>query len=495
MPIFDLPPDRMTEDLVERTMYARDLAPVPEIMTRSFFQTLPDAIVRPANATQVADVIRQAASLQLPVTPRAAGSTSYYNAVPVRGGLVLDVNSLRYDISLDTARQTVRVLPGTTWFELDDTLRRQGAAVRSYPSSAIAATVGGWVSTQGHGIGSLQYGAIADQLVSLQMVLPTGELRELTRNSDPPLSWFVAAEGTLGVITTVELGVRPRPAAESHHLFSFDDLDALGTGVQSLSHSQPRPYTVFFADAGYLALLERAGFHAPGARRQEAGGPPPASRLLSPASYPAGMLMVSFQGEPAAVNQGRDGLARLPGRELPSELALEEWSLRLYHLRNKRGGPSLLATDIWLPLRNLAAYLAGVRKLAVRSRQQIGSYGLAITPEWGQVMSIYPTDERRTAAYLAAIGFTKRLHDLGAHYGGRPYGVGLWNTPYLSRLFSRTDLRELRRRKALLDPHGIMNPGKLYAAPFPLWPVTFAPAATALSLAHTTFLRGERRSP
>lgn len=478
VPLTDLPPDRITEDLVERGMYARDLAPVPAIVTRSFFKTLPDAVVRPADAAQVAAVIGQAARLGLAVTPRAAASTSYYNAVPVRGGLALDLNGLRHGVSLDMARETVRVLPATTWAELDDALRRQGAAVKSYPSSAVAATVGGWVSTQGHGIGSLQYGAVADQLVGLEVVLPDGRLRELTRDSDPPLSWFVAAEGTLGVITAVELRVRPAPAAESHHLFAFADLGALGASALELAHSRARPYTLFFADAGYLALLAQAGFHTP----------------CDPATA-RGLLMVSFQGEPRAVAAGRAALARVPGRELAPELALEEWGLRLFHLRSKRVGPSLLAAEIWLPLRNLGAYLDAVGELATRSRQRIGSYGLAVAPDWAQVMAIYPTDERRTAPYLAAIGFTRSLHELGARYGGRPYGVGLWNTPYLGRLFTRAELAELRRRKARLDPAGIMNPGKLYAAPFPLWPATFGPAAAALSAAHTTILRGERMAP
>jgi glycolate oxidase len=105
------------------------------------------------------------------------------------------------------------------------------------------------------------------------------------------------------------------------------------------------------------------------------------------------------------------------------------------------------------------------------------------------VMTIYLADERHTASYLCAIGFTKRLHDLGARYGGRPYGVGLWNTPYLSRLYDRAQLAELKQRKARLDPAGIMNPGKLYQASFPLWPITFVAAAEVLALAHTTLGR------
>jgi len=158
--------------------------------------------------------------------------------------------------------------------------------------------------------------------------------------------------------------------------------------------------------------------------------------------------------------------------------------MRLYHLRAKRAGPSLLAAESWLPTDALHHYLKSVKALAERSRLLIGTYGLAVAPNMALVMSLYPTDERRTVEYLAALGFTKRLHDLAARYGGRPYGVGLWNSAYLPRLFSRTRLDELKRRKARLDPSGIMNPGKLYQAPFPLWPITFGIGAMLLGAAH-----------
>ena len=480
-----IPPDRVTDDALERMLCGRDLAAVPGIMSRPFFRTLPDVIVRPADTTQVAEAVRYASRQRIAVTPRAAATTSYYDAVPVRGGMVLDLNGLRGLVALDPDRQTARVLPGTTWFELDEALGRQGYTVKSYPSSAVAATVGGWVSTQGHGIGSLRYGPLGSQIIGLEVVLPDGEARGLSRESDPPAAWFVAAEGTLGVVTEVELTVRPLPAAESHHLLAFADFASLQSAVLSLCRAEDRPFTIFFADGSYLALLARAGFQTP----LETEVPSPGEDARSSAGRATSIALASFQGDAAAVGRGRDALLALPGRELPGDVALAEWALRLYHLRCKRAGPSLLAAEQWLPLAALAGYLRAVKALAGRHRLTIGTYGYAVTPEQALVMSIYPADERRPVSYLAAVGLTKRLHDLGARHGGRPYGVGLWNTPYLARLFNRSQLAELRRRKARLDPTGIMNPGKLYGAPFPLWPATFALGAGALSAAHSILQR------
>lgn len=452
--------ERLTDDPLERRLYARDLAPLPALLVRPFFRTLPDAVARPWSAEELAQILRHAVAERMPVTPRAGATTSFLNAVPARGGLVLDLNDMRGLLGLDEDRGTVTVQAAARWWDLDDQLRDRGWAVRSYPSSAIAATVGGWVSTQGYGIGSLRYGPVGDQLVRAQVALPDGRVHTATPESDPPLGWFVAAEGTLGVVTEIELAIRPRPVTESHHLLAFDRLDTLQEGVLALARAEPCPDTILFADEGYQELLQRAGFPPPGR------GP---------------MLLVSYQGKAVEVDKGRAGLIALAGRELADDLALEEWTARFFHLRVKRVGPSLIAVELLLPVENLAGYISAAQKLGQRARRLMGTYGLVVSPSRALVTTVYAADERRTLSYLVALGLTKRLYDLGARYGGRPYGVGLWNTPYLSRLFTPRQLAELRARKAHLDPRGVMNPGKLYHAPWPLWPAIFAPAAEALA--------------
>lgn len=461
--------DRFTDDEIERQLYAEDMAPVPALLVRPFFRTIPDAVLRPATAEQVSAILSEAAHQRFPITPRAAATTSLFNTVPLRGGLVLDLNDLEMDegnglLALDEGQGRARVAAAARWLDLDQALQERGFAVRSYPSSAVAATVGGWVSTQGEGLGSLRYGPLAGQLIAARAVLPSGAVRTLTPDSDPPLGWFVAAEGTLGVLTEVELQVRHRPDAEAHHLLTFEEVGELQSGALTLARAEPQPYTLLFTDPGYLRLLQAAGF-------------PP--RTIQPT------LLASFQGPRAEVEKGRQLLRGVGGKELDESAALEEWAARLYHLRAKRAGPSLLAAEVRLPLEGLAGYMTEVAALARQSRTPIGSYGVVVSPHEAIVTSVYPADERQSLRYLLALGLTARLHRLAARRGGWPYGVGLWNTPYLRRLFSPQRLAELRAIKSRLDPHGLMNPGKLYAAPFPLWPPVFWLATRALAIGHS----------
>lgn len=455
--------ERLTTDLFERRYYTEDMAPVPGLLVQPFFRTLPDAVARPANSAEVVEAVRWAIDSGWPVVPRAAASTALFNVVPVQGGLVLDLNPLAGVLAIDEQRQTVTVRAGTRWLDLERALQPLGLAVKSYPTSGIASTVGGWLNTQGHGLGSLKYGPFYSQVLRAEVVLPDGQLRQLTAGSQPPLAWFAASEGTLGIITELELTVRPRPETEVHHLQAFDHLTDLQTALVSLARTEPRPYTLFFSDDTYADMVARAGFSPP--TRQS-------------------FLLSSYQGQPAEMAQAQGRLAGLPGQTLPAELALEEWRDRLYHVRVKRGGPSLLAAEMWLPLDQLAGYLAAVKRLSQKLKTPIGSYGLAVSPTTATVMSLYPCDARQTVDYTLALGLTAQLYRLGARYRGRPYGVGLWNTPYLAQIFPGKLLAELRRRKQILDPAGRLNPGKLYHAPFPLWPVFFKPGLNLLATAY-----------
>jgi FAD/FMN-containing dehydrogenase len=455
--------ERMTTDLFERRFYAEDMAPVPSLLVRPFFRTLPDAVARPRSTGEVAEAVRQAVAYGLPIVPRAAATTALFNIVPVRGGLVLDLNELTEVVAVDEMRGTVTVGAGTRWLNLERALQPYGLALKSYPSSAVVATVGGWLSTQGHGLGSLKYGPLLNQVVQAKVVLPEGQIRQVTSDSTPPLDWFAAAEGTLGVLTEIELKVRLMPKAAAHYLLCFDSLPDLQRAMVDLARAEPRPYTLLFSDEIHAQMLALAGF------------PPPTTQ-------PA--MLVSYQGEVAEVAQGQSRLAGLPGEALAVEAALEEWNDRLYHLRVKRGGPSLLAAEMWLPIEALADYLVKVNALSQRFRVLIGNYGLAVSPHEAMVMSVYHCDACRTLDYTLALGLMGHLYRLGARCGGRPYGVGLWNTPYLSQIFSRQHLRELRARKQVLDPAGRLNPGKLYRAPFPLWPALFKPGTGLLAAAY-----------
>ena len=460
--------DEASTDPLERSLYAHDLAALPPFLARALLRATPDVVARPQTTAEVAALLRYAADHRLPVTPRAAGSTAFHNAVPARGGILLDLNGLRGIVAVDAARQTATVFAATRWQELDDELRYGwGLAVKTYPTSAPAATVGGWFSMGGLGVGSLKYGALRDLAEQAEVVLPGGEVRTLSRDSQPPLGWFAGAEGTLGLVTSLALSLRPAPEATSSHLLAFGDLAALQRAALALAGSTPRPYHLHFADAAHARMADAAGFASP---------------------VPEGRhsLLVRYEGSAADVAAGAAQVFAVArdhgGEELPPETADEAWAHRFSEVRLKRAGPSLLGVEVLLPLARLAEFVTAAQRIGQRYAAPIYCYGSVISGDCAQPNAFFPTDERRRLPYLLSLSITKKLHDAARRLGGRPYGVGLWNTPYLGHAYSAIEVRELRRRKRLLDPAGIMNPGKLYAAPALLAPPLFGPAMDALAL-------------
>nr|NIV30494.1 4Fe-4S dicluster domain-containing protein [Anaerolineae bacterium] len=301
-----------------------------------------------------------------------------------------------------------------------------------------------------------------------------GEVIEVTRDSDPPLAWYAGTGGTMGILTEVALKVRRVPEDESHHLIVFPNQAALREAAVALGQSDPRPYNMHYSDVSYHRLLEQASYSSPGDR-------------------PA--LQVDFEGNSEEVYQGIANLMavveRAGGEEMDAETAHREWEERFRALRAKRSGPSLLAAKVWLPLDQVDGFIQDVERLGRRMGVDFYNYGSIVAPNAAVAFAMYRSDETKVIEYVMSLSITKRLNDIGRRHGGHPYGVGLWNTPYLSDIFTREQIAEMRRRKAAQDPRDILNPGKMYRTLPLLPPVVFRVGLSALSL--LAALRGRVR--
>ncbi len=441
--------DRATTALFERGFYERDLAPVPNFLVKPIANTLPDIVIRPQNTEEVAAIVKLAAENRIPVTARSGGSTVYFNTVCMHNGILVDLNGLNRLVAVDNKNNTVRVGAGMTWWNLERALQQAGLAACSYPSSAQAATIGGWLVMMGYGIGSLQYGPVIDQVLAAQTVMPDGSVQQLTARSQPPVAWLAASEGTLGLVTEVELKVRRYPEMQWHGLAEFADSANMQCFIEKVVESTVKPFNLHFSDPGCNALRQRLSMASERAAQ----------------AYTVAFDADGSKAETQAASRLFHQCRQLTdGGDLGQE-GEHEWQQRFFSLVLKREGPSLLGAEIWLPIRHLASYLQDIALFERNKQLGLTTYGHVVTPEHAMVMTMFKADERDTIGYLQGLALVKKVHDIGAKYGGSPYGVGLWNTPYLKRIHSSAAQAELTRRKKLLDPYNIMNPGKLYQTP------------------------------
>ncbi|WP_236892087.1 FAD-binding oxidoreductase [Desulfoluna limicola] len=436
---------------MERALYSRDLAPVPSLVVESLFRTMPDLVVRPANDDEIADVMRTAHRKSIPVTPRAGGSTVYFNSVPVKGGIVMDLNLIQGVVDLNENAMTVKVRAATTFEALESWLNKHGMACQSMPSSAPVATVGGWLNTMGYGIGSLKYGSLASQVRSIDVVLPDGRKKHLTRVSNPSIRDYGGSDGTLGIVTQIELDVR-KQSPMAHYLVHVQDARQTGAVMNALCSRGTLPYHMHFADAPYLHSLGALGY--------------------SLGNIADGSLVaVDFEGAESELARAKCSVEDVVGSNadlslLPEDMADMEWNERFRAIRIKRGGPSLLGAEMTLPTFRLTVYLDDIRESGKRFGFEPLIYGHACPNHHVTVMTVFTADETKTLPYIINLSLVKKIHDAGRRNGGVPYGTGLWNTPYLHRIVEKKELENMRKLKSNVDPSGIMNPGKTYRAPF-----------------------------
>jgi alkyldihydroxyacetonephosphate synthase len=192
----------------------------------------PGVVALPTSTAEVASVVAACVAAGVPVTPQGGRSGVCGGAIPEPGAVALDLTGCSGIESFDEQSLRVRVRAGTFGPELERWLRDRGCTIGHFPQSMELSTVGGWAACRGAGQLSTRYGKIEDLVRGLTVVLPDASIvvtggKGPRQAAGPDLTQlFVGAEGTLGVITEVELVVHRAPRATGRRAYSFDDFSA-----------------------------------------------------------------------------------------------------------------------------------------------------------------------------------------------------------------------------------------------------------------------------
>jgi glycolate oxidase len=211
---------------------ARVPAPFPVHRWEEF---VPDAVVLPRTAQQVSEIVKLANRTKVPIVPRAGGTGLADGAVPLRGGIVVDVKRMDQIKEVDLGNNTVTVGPGINMQTLNRQLVRHGVMFPDDPASYACALVGGRIGTSGLSLLGSRYGHTRDLVISFEIVLPTGEIIEVgdgggrkVRKSSTGYHLkhlFMGHQGTLGIVTEATLELVPRAEVEFAAFFLFEDFD------------------------------------------------------------------------------------------------------------------------------------------------------------------------------------------------------------------------------------------------------------------------------
>ncbi|UCE75112.1 MAG: FAD-binding oxidoreductase [Methanomassiliicoccales archaeon] len=441
--------ERVKIDAFERRMYSHDLASLPKMMELGF-KMMPDLVVIPKDAEEIAEIIKIARKEGIPVVPRGGASWGLGGAMPVDGGIVIDLTKMNKILNIDKNNFNVTVESGVTWKKLYDSLIKMGYMIGSYPSSAYAATIGGWISTGGVGVGTYKYGSAIDHMESLEVVLPTGRILEIgesetsTTGGQDLSRLFFGAEGTLGIVTKARLKIHPAPEEIRPLSYGFDNLKVLSSVVKKMTLSDVMPLHISFLDRFHFEFLRDLGIEIPGSEIND-------------------MLNIALEGDSAVLDLEEEALDKIAmtnnGKKQENDIALHEWNERFFELRTKRAGPTATLGEVFIPISNMAEMVEDIYKLIKKMKLRAAVTGMISDRNTAVFMPYYLSDERKLIRNLVSLSFIKKLGDLAFTHGGRPAGQGLFFPGNLKKTYGpgRDTMMDI---KSVMDPFDLMNPGK-----------------------------------
>lgn len=437
--------------------YARDEMPI-------YGKKMPDLVVQARSTEEVAGVMKICNDNLIPVTPRGAGTGLVGAAVPVLGGVLIDISKMDKILSYDLENMVVHVQAGVLLNDLAQDCVSRGLMYPPDPGEKFAC-LGGNVATNAGGMRAVKYGCTRDYVRAMTVVLPSGEITHFgatvskTSTGYSLINLMCGSEGTLGIITELTLKIIPAPKCTISLIIPFEDLETAISTVPKIKMANLNPQALEFMEKEIVLSSER--YIGRATFPKQLGG-------VDIGAY----LLVTFDGE------DEDQLNTL--LEKACELVLEEgaidvlvadsptkikdaWAARSGFLEAIEAETKLLdECDVVVPINEIANFLTFAKKegedcgLVIKSFGHAGDGNLHIY----QCSNDLPEDEfkKRVDKYFGII--YKKATDIGGMVSGE-HGIGRGKMKYLREALGDTNIALMFGIKKVFDPNLILNPGKV----------------------------------
>ena len=419
---------------------------------------IPDAVIHPANAQEIAAILRLANRDGFPVFPRGAGSGFTGGSLPKAGGIVLVTTRMNKILRIDSENLIAEVEPGVVTEQFQQAVEKLGLFYPPDPASLKFSTLGGNVAENAGGPRAVKYGCTKDFVMGLEVVLPTGAIIRTGGETYKGVVGYdmtkllCGSEGTLGIITKIIFKLLPYPDAKKTMLTIFDSIDGAAKAVSSIIGSKIIPTTLEFMDYATLQCVERR-FNL---------GIPPEGRAV---------LLIEVDGDRDLIEkQARQihdiikplGLVQFRAARDKAE-SEQLWQVRRLVSPSLRDvNPDKYNEDIVVPRSRVPDVIRTIEKIQQRYKMPIVNFGHAGD---GNIHVNIMIDKRQPGmeekAHLAIRDVFQAALDLGGTMSGE-HGVGLSKSPYIELELSPDQIAAMKAVKHALDPNNILNPGKMF---------------------------------
>ena len=440
--------ERCSTALVVREHHGRDES--------SFVAPPPAAVVFAETTAEVAEIVTLASHYQVPVIPFGVGSSLEGHLLAVQGGISIDMGRMNRVLAINDEDLTVTVQPGVTRKQLNEAIKSTGLFFPIDPGAD--ATIGGMSATRASGTNAVRYGTMRENVLALEVVTASGEvIRTGTRARKSSAGYdltrlMVGSEGTLGVITEITLKIYPLPEAVSAAVCSFPSIEAaVRTTIQVIQLGVPIA-RVELIDHNTVRMVNA---HSKLGLREEP------------------MLLMEFHGSPSGVKEQAETVQEIAstfGGNAFEWATTPEERTRLWTARHNayfaaiqsRPGCRAISTDTCVPISRLADCL--LESVAEADASGLPYFLVGHVGDgnfhFGYLLDPALPAERETAEQLNH-QLVARALSLGGTCSGE-HGVGLHKIDFLLTEAGAGAVAMMRTIKQALDPHNIMNPGKIF---------------------------------
>lgn len=419
---------------------------------------LPDAVVFPADAGEVSEILKLANQKQFPVIPRGAGSGFTGGALAIRGGVVVVTSRMNRILEIDPDNLIAVVEPGVLCGDFQKAVEQHGLFYPPDPASLAFSTLGGNVAECAGGPHALKYGVTRDYVTGLEVVLPTGEIittgvqtvkgvvgYDLTR-------LIIGSEGTLAVITKIFIRLLPKPEATLTLLAAFSTIEACSQTVAEIIRNNIIPSKLELMDQASIECVSRY------------------QALDLPVNTTA-VLLIELDGDPFSIErQGKkvEALCSAQGAFHLIQAHNAQEAQALWLIRQAIS-PALMQLDlakinedIVVPRSRIPDLIHSLEKIKETYQLTIISFGHAGDGNLHvNVMYDSAREGEQKKAEQAVKELFQTVVDLGGTLSGE-HGVGITKAPYLSMELTEAEIAVMKRIKRAFDPSDILNPGKIF---------------------------------
>ncbi len=421
------------------------------------YSALPLVVALPESTTQVSEILAACVEMGVKVVPRGAGTGLSGGALPLADGVSLALTKLNRILDIDYDNRCAVVQPGVTNLAITHAVAGQGFYYAPDPSSQIACSIGGNVAENSGGVHCLKYGVTTNNILGLEMVLIDGSVirlggRHMDSEGYDLLGVLTGSEGLLGVITEVTVRILPRPETAQALLIGFPSVEAGGECVSRVIAAGIIP--------GGMEMMDRAAIHA--------------AEAFCRAGYPLdveSLLIVELDGPASEVEELTDRVRAIAQDcgAVSVRVSADEAERERFWLGRKsafpavgRISPDYYCMDGTIPRARLPEVLGRMAELS-------DLHGLAVANVFhagdGNLHPLILYDANKPGELEKAEAFGADILKLCVRVGGvlsGEHGIGVEKRDLMGEMFNDIDLNQQQRLKCAFDPHGLLNPGKMF---------------------------------